>query len=311
VRSIWRGAISFGLVHIPVRAYTATEDRDVKFRLLHEVCGTPVRYRRYCETCGREVENAEITTAFELDRGEFVPLTEAEKESIPLPQAKVIEITDFVHLAQIDPIYYQKTYFLEPADGGLRAYALLRRAMEETGRVAVARVALRTKESLCAVRVYRQALAMETMYFPDEIRRPDVLQGIGADVGFAPAELQMASMLISNLSHEFEPAKYKNQYRQALLDLIKDKAAGRQVMRAPEPGRERVIDLVEALRRSVEMTGGAAAPGSTAPVATAHGSTAPLAAVPFADTPFGPARDHNQPHGDNRPPVQPPVGPPH
>jgi len=240
--------------------YTATEDRDIKFRLLHEACGTPIRYRRHCETCNREVEAPEIITAFEYDRGQFVVVTDEEKEAIPLPQARVIEITDFIHLEQIDPIYYTKTYFLEPAEGGLKAYALLRRAMEETGRVAVARVVLRSKESLCAVRVYGPALAMETMFFPDEIRRPQQLAGIAEDVAFSDAELGMATMLITNLSADFQPEKYTNQYRQALLELIEDKVAGRQVVRAPEPERERVMDLVEALRRSVELTGGQGAP---------------------------------------------------
>ncbi len=256
LRSVWRGAISFGLVHIPVKLYTATEDRDVHFRLLHEVCGTPVRYRRVCETCNREVENKELVTAFEYDRGQFVVVTEEEKEAIPLPQTRMIQILDFVSLADIDPIYYAKTYYLEPAEGGLKAYTLLRSAMESTSRAAVAKVVLRSKESLAAVRVYGPALAMETMFFPDEIRTPEALTGIGEDVAFHQNELEMASTLIGNLSAEFEPAKYTNEYRRALLKVIEDKVAGRELVRAPEPERERVIDLVEALRRSVEMTAG-------------------------------------------------------
>jgi len=269
VRSIWRGAISFGLVHIPVRLYTATEDRDVKFRLLHGLCGTPIRYRRYCETCNREVEHDELVTAFEYERGQFVVVSEEEKEAIPLPQTRVISILDFVDIRQIDPVYFAKTYFLEPAEGGLKAYALLRRAMEETGRVAVAKVVLRSKESLASVRVYGRALAMETMFFPDEIRSPEALAGIAGDVQFHENELQMASTLIGNLSADFVPQKYTNEYRRALLELIENKVAGREIVRAPEPEREKVIDLVEALRRSVELTaaGAAAAAGgrSTTP----------------------------------------------
>lgn len=269
MRSIWRGAISFGLVHIPVRLYTATEDRDVKFRLLHGLCGTPIRYRRYCETCNREVEHDELVTAFEYERGQFVVVSEEEKEAIPLPQTRVISILDFVDIRQIDPVYFAKTYFLEPAEGGLKAYALLRRAMEETGRVAVAKVVLRSKESLASVRVYGRALAMETMFFPDEIRSPEALAGIAGDVQFHENELQMASTLIGNLSADFVPQKYTNEYRRALLELIENKVAGREIVRAPEPEREKVIDLVEALRRSVELTaaGAAAAAGgrSTTP----------------------------------------------
>lgn len=285
MRSIWRGAISFGLVHIPVRLYTATEDRDIHFRLLHEVCGTPIHYRRFCDTCAREVENQEIVTAFEYDRGQFVVVTDEEKEAIPLPQTRVIEITDFVDLAQIDPVYYQRTYFLEPAEGGVKAYALLRRAMAETNRVAIAKVVLRSKESLAAVRVYDEALVMETMFFPDEIRSPKALAGIEApDVTFHPNELQMATMLIGNLTAEFDPGKYANEYRRALLQLIEDKVAGRQVVRAPEPEREKVIDLVEALRRSVEMTQerapGTAAAASVASAAAQGGARGPAAPPP-------------------------------
>ncbi len=289
MRSIWRGAISFGLVHIPVRLYTATEDRDIHFRLLHEACGTPIHYRRFCDTCGREVENAEIVTAFEYDRGQFVVVSEEEKEAIPLPQTRVIEITDFVDLAQIDPVYYQKTYFLEPAEGGVKAYALLRRAMAETNRVAIAKVVLRSKESLAAVRVYDEALAMETMFFPDEIRNPKELAGIEApEVTFHPNELQMATMLIGNLTADFEPAKYENEYRHAMMRLIEDKVAGREVVRAPEPEREKVIDLVEALRRSVEMTQGRTPPeggiGALPPAAAQGGGpgTAPPAQPPHS-----------------------------
>lgn len=256
MRSIWRGAISFGLVHIPVRLYTATEDRDVKFRLLHGPCGTPIRYRRYCETCDREVEHDELVTAFEYERGQFVVVTEEEKEAIPLPQSRVISILDFVDLQQIDPIHFARSYFLEPAEGGLKAYALLRRAMADTGRVAVAKVVLRSKESLAAVRVYGRALVVETMHFADEIRSPEALAGIAEEPEFHENELQMASTLISNLTSDFAPEKYTNEYRRALLELIEDKVAGREIVRAPEPEREKVIDLVEALRKSVELTAG-------------------------------------------------------
>lgn len=256
MRSIWRGAISFGLVHIPVRLYTATEDRDVRFRLLHGHCGTPIRYRRVCEACDREVEQDELVTAFEYDRGQFVIVTEEEKAAIPLPQTRMIHILDFVNLADIDPIYYAKTYFLEPAEGGVKAYILLRQAMETAARVAVAKVVLRSRESLATVRVYGPALAMETMFFPDEVRMPQALAGIGENVAFHQNELQMATALIGNLSAPFEPLKYTNEYRKALLQLVEDKVAGREVVQAPEPQRERVIDLVEALRRSVELTAG-------------------------------------------------------
>lgn len=274
MRSIWRGAISFGLVHIPVRLYTATEDRNVRFRLLHEVCGTPVRYRRHCETCDRDVPHEEIVTAFAYDRGQFVVVSEEEKEAIPLPGARVIEIADFVDLGQIDPIYYAKTYFLEPADGGLKAYSLLRRAMAETRRVAIAKLVLRSKESLAAVRVYGQALALETMFFADEIRSPAALAGIGPDVAFGAAELEMATTLIGNLSRDFAPEGYTNEYRGALLRLIEDKVAGRRVVHAPEPERERVGDLVEALRRSVELTAGEG-PAPAPPASPGQGGVGP------------------------------------
>jgi DNA end-binding protein Ku len=256
VRSVWRGAISFGLVHIPVRLYAATEDRDVKFRLLHAACGTPIRYRRVCETCDHEVQQEELVTAFESGGGQFVVVTEEEKAAIPLPQTRVIQILDFVDLAQIDPAYYNRTYFLEPAEGGAKAYALLKEAMERAARVAISKVVLRSKESLAAVRVWGRVLAMETMFFPDELRSAEALAGVAEEVRFHPNELEMASQLIGNLSGDFHPEKYVDEYRQALLGLIEDKIAGREIVEAPEPARERVMDLVEALRRSVELTSG-------------------------------------------------------
>lgn len=283
MRSIWRGAISFGLVHIPVRLYTATEDRDVRFRLLHGACGTPIRYRRFCETCDREVEHDELVSAFEYERGQFVVVSEEEKEAIRLPQTRVIAILDFVDLQQIDPIYFAKTYFLEPAEGGLKAYALLRRAMEETGRVAVAKVVLRSKESLASVRVYGRALALETMFFPDEIRSADALAGIAEEPEFHQNELQMASTLISNLTSDFVAERYTNEYRRALLELIEDKVAGREVVRAPQPEREKVIDLVEALRQSVELT--TSAPAGRTGVASGGPEATPP--VPPGDWPSG------------------------
>lgn len=263
MRSLWKGAISFGLVNIPISLYAATERKDIKFTYLHEACKTPVKYVKFCPNCSREVSMEEIVRGYEYDRGQFVVMREEDFEALPLPTTKSIEIIDFVSLAEIDPIYFDKTYFLEPTQGGLKAYALLRRAMAESGRIALAKVAIRAKESLAAVRVYDgQALTMETMFYPDEIRSYTGLAGVMApEPRVAEQELAMAGMLIANLSTPFEPAKYQSDYRQALRELIRARIEGEEVVRPAAPEPEQVADLMEALRASLAMVERQAADG--------------------------------------------------
>lgn len=255
VRTLWKGAITFGLVYIPVRLYTATEKKDVKFRYLHNECKTPVRYLKWCPTCNREVSQEEIVYGYEFEKGQHVVIDEADLERLPDAAGKVVDIIDFVNLEDIDPVYYDKTYFLEPADGGVKAYTLLRKAMEATGRVAVAKVVIRTKEALATIRVYEgQALVLETMYWPDEVRSWRGLEGIDQEPSLHENEVKMAQTLIDNLSTRFEPGKYTNDYRRALLDLIHQKVEGHEVHPQPAAEPHKIIDLMEALRASVQMT---------------------------------------------------------
>ncbi|MFZ5826942.1 MAG: Ku protein [Bacillota bacterium] len=257
MRSMWKGSISFGLVTIPVKLYAATESKDVRFNLLHRECRTPVQYRKWCPQCDREIETEEIVKGYEFDRGRFVTLEEEDFEAIPLAAKRALEIVGFVKLEEIDPVYFDKTYYLEPGEGGAKAYALLRRAMEQTGRVAIARVVIRTKESLAALRVVSdRVVAMETMHFPDEVRSVAGLTGI-VEPELRPQEIEMAVGLIESLAMGFEPERFENQYREALLKVIEAKVQGEEVHRVePVPERGRVVDLMEALRASIRQAEG-------------------------------------------------------
>ncbi len=255
MRPLWKGAISFGLVNIPVRLYTATEKKDLKFRYLHAECGTPVEYQKRCPTCNREISQDEIVYGYEYERGRFVTLKEEDFDSIPVETTRAISIVDFVNLEEIDPIYFNKTYFLEPSEGGGKPYALLRRAMESTNRIAIAKVVIRSKESLAAIRVYQgKGLIMETMFWPDEVRSINALSGVDQEPKLHENEIKMAVDLIGNLADKFEPEKYTNEYRQALLEMIENKIQGEQVTVAPTPEVGKVVDLMEALRASIKMT---------------------------------------------------------
>lgn len=255
MHSLWKGAISFGLVNIPVRLYTATEKKDLKFRYLHAACRTPIRYERVCPACNREVGQEEIVWGYEYEKDKFVVLDQADFESIPLETTRTIDILDFVSLEEIDPIFFEKSYYLEPGDGGQKAYALLKKAMRETGKIAVAKVVIRSKESLAVVRVHGKALVMETMFYPDEIRSTEALANLEAEPALHENEITMATMLISNLSASFEPDKYTNEHRETLMELINARIQGEKFETPPPREQGRVIDLMAALEASLRATG--------------------------------------------------------
>lgn len=251
---MWKGTISFGLVTIPVKLYAATEEKGVKFNQLHGECKTPIRYLKWCPNCNREVKADEIVRGYEHEPGRYVVMADEDFERLPTAMARTVEILEFVNLAEIDPIYFLRTYYLEPGDGGAKAYALLRRAMKESGRIGIARVALRGKAALAGVRVYHdQVLAMETMHFPDEVRSFAGL-AVPKEEQVREQEVEMAKLLIGHLSGPFVPEKFEDEYRMALLNLIREKVAGEQVyqVEAPAPAA-RVVDLMEALRQSVRV----------------------------------------------------------
>ncbi|MGY1732549.1 Ku protein [Geodermatophilus sp. SYSU D01045] len=299
MRSIWRGAVSFGLVSIGVKLYTATEDRDVRFHQVHAVDGGRVRYKRICSIDGEEVEYGDIAKGYELPDGQLVILTDDDLAELPLATRREIEVLQFVDQADIDPIQFEKTYYLEPDGPATRPYVLLRDALENTGRVAITKIALRQRESLAAMRVRDGVLVLHTMRWPDEIRRPD-FGFLDEDVSVRPQELQMAEALITSMAGDFDPAEFTDDYREAMTALLEAKQTGGDVQPVPEtadPGAA-VVDLMSALRRSVERArGGAAddeAPAEAAPARKpakkAAAKKAPAGEATAEEAPARPAR---------------------
>lgn len=254
MRSIWKGSISFGLVYIPVRLYTATEDKSISFNMLHERCGSRVRYQRWCPHCQVRLDQDDIVRGYPYAPDQYVILRDEDFENLPVPTARTIQIHNFVDLGAIDPVYYERSYYLEPAEGGLRAYTLLREAMHRTGRVALAKVAIRARESLACLRVFDDnTLIMETMRYPDEIRPTTALAGLQEKVPVDQAELDLAVHLIERLAAPFEPHRYQDQYRLALQERIQARIQGRDIAQAPAaPVSPPVADLLAALRASLD-----------------------------------------------------------
>lgn len=252
MRNIWKGAISFGLVNIPIKLYTATESKDVKFNFLHKECKTPIKYEKVCPVCKKDVQSQDLVRGYEYEKGRYVVIEEEDLEKIPLSTIKAVEILDFVDLKEIDPVYYVKSYYLSPGDLGAKPYHLLLEAMRKTGRIAVARVVLRQKESLAVIRTYQNCLVMETIFYPDEIRGTEYIPELKYEVKIHDNELKMAESLIESLTAEFQPEKYKNQYREALMELIHAKVRGEEIVEPARPDTTKVIDLMDALRASIE-----------------------------------------------------------
>ncbi len=256
MRPMWKGAISFGLVNIPVRLFAATEQKDVKFRYLHEPCLTPLEYHKVCPHCGRKVPPEEIVKGYEYERGRFVVISDSELERIPTDTTRSITILDFIRQDELDPIYYDRSYYLGPGEAGEKAFLLLHRAMEEAGMVAIAQVVLRSRQALAVIRCYGETLALETMFYPDEIRGLEEMPPWSREAELSDQEIKMARELITHLTAPFEPAKYDNRYRKALLAIIEAKIAGQEIVETPAASKAEVVDLVEALKASLTVTGG-------------------------------------------------------
>ncbi|RKD25751.1 Ku protein [Ammoniphilus oxalaticus] len=255
MHTMWKGSISFGLVNIPVKMFSATEDKDIRFRYLHKECGTPVKYTKVCPTCDREVQGEEIVRGYEYEKGRFTMMSEEDFEAIAPETRKAIEILDFVKLAEIDPIYFDKTYFLAPHETGDKAYSLLREAMRQTGMIAIAKITIRSKESLAAVRLYEDCIVMETIFYPDEVREVEHVPGLPKGLEVSESELKMATQLIENLATAFDPSKYTDEYRLKLTELIHAKIEGQEIQEAPDTPRVgNVVDLMAALQASIEAT---------------------------------------------------------
>ncbi|WP_083180083.1 Ku protein [Paenibacillus yonginensis] len=253
MHTVWKGAISFGLVHVPVKMFSATEDKDISMKYIHKTCGSPISYVRRCPSCDKDVEWDEITRGYEYEKGKYVLFDKEELEQLAERNNKTITILDFVDLHEIDPIYFQKTYYLSPDQAGSNAYRLLLQAMRDTGKIGIAKIAIRSKSSLAAIRVLEDdCLAVETIFYPDEIRPVSQVPGLPEQVEVNDKELTMAKLLIEQLSTPFEPEKYTDDYRAALLDLIQHKVAGEEVSLAPAKPKTNVIDLMAALQASIE-----------------------------------------------------------
>lgn len=254
MRPVWKGALSFGLIFVPVKLYAATEHKDIRFHYLHEKCKNPVQYRRFCPYCRMEVPMEEIVRGYEYQKGKYVVLQEDDFAG-PAGQAggKSIGILDFVNLAEIDPVYYEKAYYLVPGEGGAKVYELFKRALAETGKVAVARVVIRSREALAAIRVGGNLLMMSTMHYPDEIRLAGSLPELSYQVDLHENEVKMAVNLINSLTAEFRPEKYTDTYREALLEVIQAKIAGEAVAVPEKPETGKLVDLMEALKASIEL----------------------------------------------------------
>jgi DNA end-binding protein Ku len=251
MRSIWKGAISFGLVTIPVKLYSATEQRDVSFHQVHREDGGRIKYKRVCTVDGEEVPYSDIAKGYELPSGETVILTDEDFADLPLSSSRRIDVLQFVEQEEVDPIYFAKSYYLEPDQQGAKPYVLLRDALENSGQVAVVKIAIRQRESLATLRVREGVFVLETMLWPDEVRTPD-FPFLDEDIEIRKQELSMATSLIESMEGEFDPAEYKDAYREALQAVIDAKIEGKEVTRPEEAEEEPAADLLSALRASVE-----------------------------------------------------------
>ncbi|MEU4803765.1 Ku protein [Actinosynnema sp. NPDC023587] len=253
MRSVWRGAISFGLVTIGVRLYTATEEHDFRFHQVHREDGGRIRYKRVCQVCGEEVAFADVAKGYELDDGRLVVLEDEDFETLPVSTDHAIEVVEFVPAEEVDPIFFQKCYYLEPDKAAARPYVLLRTALAKSGQLAVVKITIRQRETLAMLRARDDLLVMHTMLWPDEVRKPD-FDFLDGDVEVRPQELRMASSLVESMAGSFDPGGFSDDYTVALQKLIEAKAEGAELPARPEPEEPgEVIDLMTALERSVEQ----------------------------------------------------------
>ncbi|MCS0672029.1 Ku protein [Cytobacillus firmus] len=269
MHTMWKGSISFGLVNIPIKLHSATEDKDIKLRNLHKECHSPIKYEKTCPVCEVEIKNEDIVKAYEYTKGKFVVLEDEDLEKLKQEnEDKAVEIVDFVKIQEIDPIYYNRTYYMSPGDGGGKAYSLLRKALETSEKVGLAKIIIRSKEQLAVVRVYENTLVMETIHYPDEVRKAADVPNVPAEDKVTDKEIDTAIMLIDQLTTEFKPEKYNDDYRTALLELIEAKRTGKDIVTPveKEPAAN-VTDLMAALQASIDKTKPADAESKKKPAA--------------------------------------------
>jgi DNA end-binding protein Ku len=258
MRAMWKGAVAFGLVNVPIKLYAATEDHDVRFHQVHAADGGRIKMQRTCSIDGAVVDFKDLGKAYESDSGQTVLMSDADFDGLPVPGVREIEVLEFVPSDQVDPVLFDRSYYLEPEAKAIKPYVLLRQALSETERTAIVRVVLRNKTQLAALRVRGDVLVMQTMLWPDEVRAAD-FDVLETDVDIKPAELAMAASLIDSLASNFDPGEYTDEYRAALLEVIDRKLAGGEGVIAPaavadagDGGDGIVVDLMAALRESVK-----------------------------------------------------------
>lgn len=259
MQAIWRGAINFGLVTIPVRLFSATEEKTVRFHLLHKEDNGRIRFNRTCAECGAtDLGKDDLVRGYEYEKGSSVIFTDSELRNVAegIESAHRVDVVNFVPTSQIDPVYYQKSYYLAPDEIGTKAYALLRKALVDEERVAIAKVAIRDKERLATLRVRDKVLVLETMYWPDEIRAAEFAE-LDRDEEVRDNELKAAKQLIESMTEDFQPDEFQDVYRERLLEAVQEKIEGREIV-APAAKEEepQVVDLMDALKRSVEEVKG-------------------------------------------------------
>jgi DNA end-binding protein Ku len=269
MRAMWSGAVSFGLVSVPIKVYSATTNHDIRFHQVHATDGGRIKYKRTCSIDGEEVDYADIVKGFETDDGELITLDETDLDSLPTASGHEIDVVEFVPADQIDPLLFDKSYYLEPEAKAAKPYALLREALVQTDRMAVVRVALRQRETLALLRVRDKVIVLQTMLWPDEVREPE-FDILDAEVDLRPQELTMAASLVESLGAEFEPSQFHDEYRDAVVELIERKRTTGEsrpapVAEKPADDGDSMTDLLSALQASVEAARAGASGNSTPP----------------------------------------------
>jgi DNA end-binding protein Ku len=272
-RTMWKGAISFGLVSIPIRVFPATEEKTLRFNQLHDKDGGRIKYQRVCSVDGEEVPFEHIVKGYEYEKDHYVMLDDEDFDAVPVASSRAIDIVQFVDLTEIDPIYYKKTYYLVPEETGVKAYTLLREAMSDSSKVGIAKVSFRDKEHLAALRFKDEVFVLETMYWPDEIRETE-FEELQQPVKLRPQEVQMAQALIENLTEDWQPEQFKDEYREALMGIVEKKAAGEEIVVAEPQEEAKVVDLMEALKASVDAAKKKPAKAASSKKSAASGSGA-------------------------------------
>ena len=262
---MWRGAISFGMVAIPVRMYLATESKSVSFRMLCPRDFTPIKQKRWCTVEDREIGWTETVRGFEVGKDEYVPVDDSDLDNLPLPSAQTIEILEFVEDTDIEAgLFIKQAYYLEPESVGVKPYYLLKQALERTGRVAIGKLALRDREHLCRLAIHDQGILLNTLHWPDEIRDVKELSLPEEEVRISDRELDMAMMLVENLAASFDPTRYRDEYREALLQVVEAKLGKREIERPAPAEPAKVMDLMAALKASVDAAKAGRRPGEEA-----------------------------------------------